>query len=183
MSKSEKRAVGSRPSAADRWDITDLLYRYAELIDAGDFDGVGELLARASFGGPRTPTVTGADKIAGLFATTTRRFPETGAGRHRASHGTPRTRHLVLNPIVEIDGETATARSTFCVLQAAAGVALQPIVVGRYYDRFGRDPQGWYFTERIADVEMIGDVSEHLLIDPRGYDFALGESHAPPLEC
>lgn len=178
MSKGEKRA-----SFADRSEITDLLYRYAELIDDGDFDGVGELLARAAFGGPRTPTVTGADRIAGLFAATTRRFSEPGAGRHRIGHGRPRTRHLVLNPIVEVDGDTATARSTFCVVQATDRMPLQPIVVGRYYDRFGRDPQGWHFTERIADVEMIGDVSDHLLIDPRGYDFALGESQAPPLEC
>ena len=28
---------------ADKLAITELLYRYAELIDAGDFDGVGEL--------------------------------------------------------------------------------------------------------------------------------------------
>lgn len=140
--------------------ITDLLYRYAELIDAGDFDGVGHLLGRASFGGPRTPAVTGAQNIAALFAMTTRRF----------ECGTPRTRHLVLNPIVEVDGDTATARSTFCVVQATDRIPLQPIAVGRYYDRFARDDDGWHFTERVADVEMFGDVSEHLLFDPRALD-------------
>ncbi len=172
-----------RRTADARAEITDLIYRYAELIDVGDFDGVGELLARAAFGGPRTPTVTGAQNIAAVFLATTRRFPEPGTGRHRADPGTPRTRHLVLNPIVEVDEDTAAARSTFCVVQATDRVALQPIVIGRYYDRFGRDAQGWHFTERIADVEMVGDVSDHLLVDPRSYDFALGESHQPPLEC
>lgn len=140
----------------DREAILDLIHRYAELIDAGDFDGVGALLGRAAFGGPRTPTVTGAQHIAALFAMTTR--------RHEC--GTPKTRHLVLNPIVEIGGDTATARSTFCVVQATGRVPLQPIVVGRYYDRFARDDSGWHFTERIADVEMVGDVSDHLSIDP-----------------
>ena len=180
-------------------EITDLIYRYAELIDAGDFEGIGELLARATFGGPHTPKVTGARNIAEMFSRTTRRFADPGAGRHRAGRGTPRTRHLVLNAIVEIDGDTATARSTFCVVQATDRVPLQPIVVGRYYDRFARDPfardpfardqdsRGWYFTERIVDVEMIGDVSDHLLVDLHGLrragDFALGESHGPPLEC
>ena len=67
---------------------------------------------------------------------------------------------------------TATARSTFCVVQATDGVALAPIVVGRYYDRFACDEDGWYYTERIADVEMLGDVSEHLLIDHRRFDAA-----------
>lgn len=166
---------------SERDEILQLIYRYAELVDAGDFDGVGQLLGRAAFGGPRTPTVTGATNIAGVFAMTTRRFPDPEAGRHRADPGTPRTRHLVLNPIVEIDGDSAAARSTFCVVQATDRLALQPIVVGRYYDRFARDAGGWHFAERIADVEMLGDVSDHLLIDPA--DFALGESHRPPLEC
>lgn len=134
-------------------DILELLYRYAELIDAGDFDGVGALLGRGSFMG-----VTGAEAIAGLFAASTRRFPEHG--------GTPRTRHLVLNPIVDIDGDTARARSTFCVLQQTDTVALQPIAVGRYGDTFARDEQGWYFTGRHVDIEMLGDVSDHLMIDP-----------------
>ena len=147
-------------NAAAREAITGLLYRYAELVDAGDFDGVGELLGRAAFGGARTPAVTGAANIAALFGMTTRRF----------ACGTPRTRHLVLNPIVEVDGDTATARSTFCVVQATERIPLQPIVVGRYYDRFARNGEGWHFTERIADLEMVGEVSDHLLIDPTAFD-------------
>jgi 3-phenylpropionate/cinnamic acid dioxygenase small subunit len=151
--------------AEDRTAITDLIYRCAEMFDAGDFDGVGELLGRADFGGARTPKMSGAKNIAGLFAMTTRRFPDD------ASPGTPRTRHLVLNLIVEVaDDATATARSTFCVVQATDEVALAPIVVGRYYDRFARDEDGWYYTERIADVEMLGEVSQHLLVDHRRFD-------------
>ena len=153
----------------DRAAITELLYRYAELIDAGDFDGLGALRAEAEFGGPRTPRARGAAQIAALFAATTRRFAD----------GTTKTRHLVLNPIVEIGGDTARARSTFCVVQATDRVALQPIVVGRYFDRFARDPGadvspgspgGWRFTERVAEVEMVGEVCDHLLVDPGAYD-------------
>lgn len=139
-----------------RDQITELLYRYAELIDAGDFDGVGALLGRGNFMG-----VAGAEAIAKLFAATTRRFPEHG--------NRPRTRHLVLNPIVDIDADSARARSTFVVVQQTDTVALQPIVVGRYADTFARDEQGWYFTERRVDVEMVGDVSDHLMIDPRSF--------------
>jgi hypothetical protein len=105
--------------------------------------------------------VAGAERIAKLFATTTRRFPEHG--------NTPRTRHLVLNPIVDVDGDTASARSTFCVVQQTEAVPLQPIVVGRYSDAFARDTTGWYFTERTVDVQMIGDVSDHLMIDPKQF--------------
>ncbi|MDZ4264999.1 MAG: nuclear transport factor 2 family protein [Mycobacterium sp.] len=143
----------SAGALADKLEITELLYRYAELVDAGDFDGVGDLLGRGSFMG-----VSGAERIAKLFATTTRRFPEHG--------NTPRTRHLVLNPIVEISGDTAAARSTFCVVQHTEAISLQPIVVGRYQDSFACDDRGWYFTERRVDIEMLGDVSDHLVIDP-----------------
>lgn len=143
-------------SVADQLAVTRLLYRYAELIDAGDFDGVGALLGRGTFMG-----LAGASAIAGLFAKTTRRFPD--------HENTPRTRHLVLNPIVDVDGDTATARSTFVVVQRTETVPLQPIVVGRYADAFARDDAGWYFTERVVDVEMVGDVSDHLTIDPRAY--------------
>lgn len=140
-------------STADKLAVTELLYRYAELIDAGDFDGVGSLLGRGDFMG-----VAGAEAISTLFAVTTRRFPDHG--------NTPRTRHLVLNPIVDVDGEVASARSTFCVVQRTDTVALQPIVVGRYRDTFARDTDGWHFTSRTVDVEMIGDVSDHLMMDP-----------------
>ena len=146
-------------SAEDKLAITELLYRYAELIDAGDFDGVGRLLARATFAGTRSASTSSAEAIAKLFGATTRRYPGHG--------NTPRTRHLVLNPIVEIGVDrTATARSTFCVVQNTETVPLQPIVVGRYFDRFTCDDDGWYFTERQVEVEMIGDISAHLMVDP-----------------
>lgn len=143
-------------SVTDTLAIHELLYRYAELVDAGDFDGVGRLLRRGSFAG-----VEGAEAIAQLFAATTRRYPEHG--------NTPRTRHLVLNPIVAVDGDTAAARSTFCVVQATETVPLQPIVVGRYRDTFAHDDDGWYFTARDVDVEHVGDVSAHLYLDPRHF--------------
>ncbi len=150
-------------SAEHKIEITELLYRYAELIDAGDFEGVGQLLSRSTFGGPASGSVSGAEKIAKLFATTTRRYPGHG--------NTPRTRHLVLNPIVELNGDgTAATRSTFCVLQDTETVPIQPIVVGRYYDTFGHDDGGWFFTERKVEIQMIGDVSAHLMVDPSTYE-------------
>jgi 3-phenylpropionate/cinnamic acid dioxygenase small subunit len=148
-------------SAEDKLAITELLYRYAELIDEGDFEGVGLLLARATFAGTRSASTSSAEAIAKLFGATTRRYPGHG--------NTPRTRHLVLNPIVAVT-DNGTARSTFCVVQATETVSLQPIVVGRYFDRFTCDDTGWYFTERQVDVEMIGDISAHLLFDPRDFD-------------
>jgi 3-phenylpropionate/cinnamic acid dioxygenase small subunit len=149
-------------TADDKLAVAELLYRYAELIDAGDFDGVGALLSRATFGGTGPQGVSGAQNIAKLFAAATRRYPDHG--------NTPRTRHLVLNPIVELHGDgTAASRSTFCVMQDTAAVPIHPIVVGRYFDTFGRDESGWHFTERKVEIQMIGNVSDHLMVDPRDF--------------
>jgi SnoaL-like domain len=77
----------------------------------------------------------------------------------------------VLNPIVDVDSDaTAATRSTFCVVQDTETVPIQPIVVGRYYDRFGHDDGGWYFTERKVEIQMIGDVSAHLMVNPAAFE-------------
>ena len=47
---------------------------------------------------------------------------------------------------------------------------MQPIVVGRYYDTFGHDDGDWYFTERRVEIQMSGDVSAHLMVDPTAFD-------------
>lgn len=136
----------------DEQAIANLLYRYAELIDAGDFEGVGALLAGARVhfdaDGPATED---AAAVVARFTSTTRRYDD----------GTPRTAHVVTNPIIEVAGDAAAARSRYTVLQAVDGV-LQPIIAGRYHDRFARGPAGWRFTERRYLVDLVGDLSAHL---------------------
>jgi hypothetical protein len=78
----------------------------------------------------------------------------------------------VLNPIVEFSGDTAVSRSTFCVVRDTESVPIQPIVVGRYFDTFGRDSDvrgGWHFTGRKVEIQMLGNVSDHLMVDPANF--------------
>jgi hypothetical protein len=125
-------------------------------MDAGDFDGLGDLLAGAVLRDEAgTETARGRDAVAALYTATTRRHAD----------GTPRTRHITANPIVEVDeaAGTATARSSYLVLQATESVPLQPIISGRYRDRFARDAAGaWAFTERTFTADLLGDLSDHL---------------------
>ena len=79
--------------------------------------------------------------------------------------GTPRTKHVVTNPIVEIDeaAGTATCRSYYTVLQQTDDFPLQPVVTGRYRDRFERVAGQWRFTYRdYTLIDQIGDVGHHL---------------------
>ena len=136
--------------------IHNLLFRYAELIDAGDFDGLADLLGGAAIGsGDAGPTLTGHDAVLAMFTSTTRRYPD----------GTPGTKHVTTNVILELDEETgsAAARSYFTVLQAVPGLPLQPILAGRYHDRFASDGGSWHFTERRYLIDLTGNLSHHTL--------------------
>jgi len=136
--------------------VQNLVYRYAELIDLGDFDGLGDLLAHAEVGAGGTPgSLTGHDAVVAMFTGTTRRYPD----------GTPRTKHVTTNCIVEVDEAAGTAicRSYFTVLQEVAGLPLQPVVAGRYHDRFVLADGTWRFAERRFFLDLVGDVSQHLL--------------------
>ena len=136
--------------------IANLIARYAELIDAGDFEGVADLLGDAGIGdGANSRLLRGRDAMAGMFTATTRRYAD----------GTPGTKHVTTNLILEVDAEAgeASARSYWTVLQAVEGLPLQPILAGRYHDRFARRGAGWRFTERRYFIDLVGDVSHHML--------------------
>jgi hypothetical protein len=145
-------------SDADR--IRNLLGRYCRLVDAGDFEGVGRLMARARLCTEDGAVVsTGADEAAALYRSTVRLHDD----------GTPRTQHVVSNTVFDtvLDDptrDTVVARSTYVVLQATDSLPLQPIVTGRYVDTFKRDDYGeWQFAERRFTIGLTGDTSQHLL--------------------
>jgi 3-phenylpropionate/cinnamic acid dioxygenase small subunit len=136
-----------------------LLAEYAELIDAGDFEAVGGLFADAAITDADGSTIAiGADQVATLYRVTTRRFGD----------GTPKTKHVSSNAIVEEsdDGSEATVRSYFVVFQQVDDGPLQPIAAGRYRDRVALVDGRWRFRERRMLPQMFGDVSNHLLFDP-----------------
>jgi 3-phenylpropionate/cinnamic acid dioxygenase small subunit len=148
--------------AAGTWEshhaITTLLYRYTELMDAADFDTVAELFADAVLTNEGVEgEVTGGEAIARLYRRTNRVHDD----------GTLRTRHLTANVIVDIDEDasTATARSAFVVFQQTPELPLQPVVTGRYRDRFVRTDGEWRFAQRHITVDHVGDVSQHLAFD------------------
>jgi 3-phenylpropionate/cinnamic acid dioxygenase small subunit len=140
--------------------IEHIVYGYAERIDLGDFAGVAELFAHAKYkgGGPDDPGVDGAGPVQQILETMVRRYDD----------GTPRTKHVTTNLVIDADEDagTATARSYYTVLQELDGFALQPIIAGRYHDTFQRVDGEWRLTERVIFCDLIGDLSRHLTIDP-----------------
>jgi 3-phenylpropionate/cinnamic acid dioxygenase small subunit len=133
--------------------IERLIATYAELVDDGDFAAVGLLLADATFAGA-AGSVSGHDTIERMLVDNIIVYDD----------GKPRTKHVTTNLGIEIDeaGRTAVARSYFTVLQALPDLPLQPIVSGRYCDRFERRDGEWRFVERRVRTDLVGDLSRHL---------------------
>ena len=101
-------------------EIANLLYTYTRLIDTGDYAGIGKLFEHARLTAEDSDMdVRGADAIAAHYARTTRLYPDTG---------TPKTKHVMSNPIIEIDEKTgaATCNAYYTVLQATGGFPSSP---------------------------------------------------------
>ena len=132
--------------------IANLIYRYAEHIDAGDLESAAALFAHA-----RIKTATGeidADQVLAMW--------RSGIVIH--SDGTPRTKHVITNPIIEVDDQagTATCRSYYTVIQQVGDGQLQPVISGRYHDRFERVDGAWRFSFRDYSLhDLVGDMSRH----------------------
>jgi len=139
---------------SDADQIRDLLAAYCWHMDRGEFDALGALFGHATIGDgttPDGPTLSGPDAIAALY--------RDGCILY---DGIPRTKHVCTNPIIEFDGDdAATSRSYFLVEQQLDDFPLQPIVGGRYHDRFERVDDAWRFAERRFFVDLVGDVSRH----------------------
>jgi 3-phenylpropionate/cinnamic acid dioxygenase small subunit len=139
-------------------EIENLLYIYAERIDAGDLDGVAALFEHGRIygveDGPPETVFTGIKGVRQMYAMATRLYED----------GTPKTKHLTSNVRIDVDEDTGTAGSTanYLVTQATADLPLQVIITGHYRDTFHRVDGAWWFDTRIMFVDQVGDTSHHL---------------------
>ncbi|MGD9620317.1 MAG: nuclear transport factor 2 family protein [Mycolicibacterium sp.] len=139
-------------------EIENLVYTYAERIDAGDLDGVAALFANGRICGiPEGPPETvfeGSARVRQMYEMATRLYDD----------GTPRTRHFTTNVRLHVDegAGTASGSAYYCVTQATPDLPLQIIATGRYHDTFHRIGGVWWFDTRTMFVDQTGDTSHHL---------------------
>src|SRR3954453_12756834 len=108
-------------------------------MDAGDFAGLADLFAQATL----------ADEHGNVFATGTDEMHAMWERQTIRYDGSPRTRHVTANPIIDVDGEFATCTSSYVVFHGTDDFPLQPIVTGRYADTFTSEGNGrWRWTQR-----------------------------------
>lgn len=133
----------------DERAILGVLNAYGHAIDYGDEERYLDLWtddaafdARGRVAGDVARVVRGREALADFAA----HFSRPPEGWHK---------HLVIEPLIEVEGDTAGATSYFAVLRDE-GSGPVVWVFGRYRDRVVRCADGrWRFSLRIAEVESV----------------------------
>lgn len=134
--------------------IRNLLGRYCELIDNADYNAVGALFDDEA-------VLTGDDGT--IIACGPAAIAANYRNLIKLHDGAQRTKHLVSNTaLAETANDEITARSSYVVFQATEALSLQPIIAGRYVDKFRRRSDGWHWIERSFTADLLGHLSEHI---------------------
>jgi 3-phenylpropionate/cinnamic acid dioxygenase small subunit len=145
--------------------IRNLIHRYSEGIDTGRFEIWEELFEHAeiyfTIGDSEPTLIAGGGDLSVMTQ-----------GIIMYGDGTPRTRHLVTNIIIEVDETSgkATARSYNTTLQQVPDRPIEVIATARYFDSFELADNAWRFTQRIirhsaidgVNRDFTGDMSHHV---------------------
>lgn len=131
--------------------ISNIIFSYAERLDAGDSDGIGELFSHGEFssetqGGP----YRGRDEVAAHYRSKARVYDD----------GLPGQKHVTTNLQMEIadDGLSATCRSVFTTFEEVPGTKkILTIAVGRYHDRFAKIDREWHIASRHLIRDLTGE--------------------------
>jgi hypothetical protein len=125
-------------------------------LEDGNFDGVADLLAEATFGADilGRKAFQGRDQIRDQYRRTNVTYPDRGRA----------TKEVYSNVLVDIDLEAGTARSTtsYTVAQQPPGEVFELIVAGRYEDEWSRVNGQWKWADRYIKVQFRNDLTRHM---------------------
>jgi 3-phenylpropionate/cinnamic acid dioxygenase small subunit len=131
-------------AATAKFAITELIARYGNCLDAGDFDGM-----EALFEPDAVFTIVPDDGIPPLVGS--RNIRQAVEERWALVHRGAQRRHVMSNIVVEsLDGNTATARTVLVVYEVAKqpGSAIEVHGMGVYEDSLVLVEGAWRFRER-----------------------------------
>jgi 3-phenylpropionate/cinnamic acid dioxygenase small subunit len=132
----------------DERAITRTLHRYCHAMDYGlEEEWVDVFTSDAVFDVIMMPAGAGIHRENG----------REELARYIANYPKPPrySKHIILDPIIDIDGDQARVESFFLFLAREDDVA-RLIVFGRYKDSLRKADGKWRIAERIAEVETAG---------------------------
>jgi uncharacterized protein (TIGR02246 family) len=141
------RLVARVQTLEDKDAIWRLFMEYKRHLDARDFHAYASLFTEDAVWVGNLGKATGPAEIEALLVRTMEVYPSDRE----------RTHHLVMNPVVDVDGDTATALSNWGYVTRSDTDAPVFEMLGHYVDELVRTPGGWKFHRREAysDVPYI----------------------------
>jgi hypothetical protein len=129
----------------DLAEIERLFYDYRRHLDARDMYAYSRLFCTDGEWTGRTGSAVGPDAIqAMLEANLSPNPPAPGAS----------TWHIMANPIIDLDGDRATASTTWAVIRRGEGDAPEVALLGHYDDELAREHGHWRFKRRRAHIDI-----------------------------
>jgi len=163
MTSKESTVERTLEIAAARHAIEDIVFRYAEAVDEGDYAALAKVLHHCTLVMPNGNNIVGGSAIAANYRSIIVLYDAAEQRVKFAPGASPRTRHVTTNLIYEFsdDVTSANVRSYFSVYQNLGGQ--NPLIAGgRYLDRYSIGADGWQIDERAVRIEQPTDMRAHL---------------------
>ena len=77
----------------------------------------------------------------------------------RLTDGSPMVKHCVMNEVIKVSGDEATAKSYIVLVRAKGEGALVNGLAGRYEDRLVKQGDRWLFKNRKVHFDLMGDMA------------------------
>jgi ketosteroid isomerase-like protein len=120
----------------DRDEILQVLYRYNHAMDSGNADEWANCFSEDAVFDAAGMVTTGREAL--------RAFAEQVGGGGM--------RHVLVNPVIDISGDTAHGRA-YIILLREGGIG----VVGGYVDELVRTADGWKIANRVFTIDQRAD--------------------------
>lgn len=127
--------------------IHETIANYCFHFDGGEFDQWVNLFAEdGTFDAGQRGVHKGREALRKFVKT----VPLTG--------GSPMMKHCVMNEIIKVDGEKATAKSYIILVRSKGEGALVNGLAGRYEDQLVKQGDQWRFQSRKVHFDLMGDM-------------------------
>jgi ketosteroid isomerase-like protein len=128
--------------------IHETIAEYCFLFDGGEFDKWVDLFTDDGvFDAGRMGVQRGKDALRAFLKNV------------RLTNGSPMVKHCVMNEIIKVNGNEATAKSYIVLVRAKGEGALVNGIAGRYEDQLVKQGNRWLFKNRKVHFDLMGDMS------------------------